>query len=432
MKRMYPVLHKNVVLILQPTGGLIGKLGAPATQVNMTAADILAHCDGTVTVAEISQMMAEQHHDTYERVLKLVSHFITDAVQKGHITLGDTPATLLGTIAGNKELWVPIDMSLDITLRCDLQCIHCYAKAGINQKGLPTDKVMSLLEKIHGIGVTKIVLTGGDPPAHPDFLEILKWSTEHFLVVDIATNGYRIDGSLVKKICDLKKGMITARVSIDGNKEMHEKIRGIKGCWDKAVQAVRVFSRHHIPVSVVMTLNSHNVNDLKDVIITAYQCGASRFSAGMTLAKGRAHKSLELTSSQKMDVSKKLKELAQQYGSDTFYISPWVGVSERDILSDTAVNCGAGYRMFAVDSSGNVNPCPAFHYALGNIFENELEDIFTSPLVDFFTTLQWPNPSLCGDCPHFHICTECHADAFVKSKGVDTCLWADQWKNVPK
>lgn len=421
-----------MVLILNPSGGLIGELGAPATQVNMTAADILAQCDGVHTVADISQAMAEQYNDKYERVLELVSQFAEAAVQKGHITLCDTPAELLGTITGNKELWVPIDMSLDITLHCDLQCNHCYADAGMNQKELPTDVVISILEKIYRMGVTKIVLTGGDPPAHPDFLKILKWSTEHFLVVDIATNGYRIDESLVKKICALKKGMITARVSIDGTKEMHEKIRGIKGCWDKAVKAVTVFSSHNIPVSVVMTLNSHNVNDLEDVVCTAHQSGASRFSAGMTLSKGRAHKNLELTPSQKVDVSKKLKALAQHYGSDTFYISPWVGVSERDVLSDTAVNCGAGYRMFAVDSSGNVNPCPAFSYSIGNIIENELEHIFTSPLVDFFTTLQWPTQSLCGDCPHFHICTECHAAAFVKSKEVDTCLWADQWRNVPK
>lgn len=434
MKNGYPVLNKDVVLLVQPSGGLIGTLGAPCQYINETAAEILELCDGAVTVEMIARILAERHDEHVERALDLVCHFLDTAVQKGHIIYSSEPINRLGTVAGNKEYYVPMDMSVDITSRCDLKCIHCYAEAGTQEEGLPTEELLKVLQKIRTSGVTKVVLTGGDPPARPDFWEILQFCAQQFLICDIATNGYRIDEEMAKKIVSMDKiGVITCRLSIDGREDTHDGIRGVRGSWRRAVKAVEVLSRHGIPVSVTMTLNSQNVDDLEDVVVTAKTRGASRFSAGMTLEKGRAcGKNLELTKTQKEEVSRRLKELAQKYSSSTFYVSTWVGVSERDAPSDQkSVNCGAGYRMYSVDCLGNVKPCPAFDYAMGNIVTNDLEDIFGSPIVDFFTKLKWPTRERCGDCENFHICTECHAAALMKSKEIDTCWWADQWKTLP-
>ena len=438
MKNVYPVLNKGIILLVQPTGGLIGEIGAPCEYVNDTAAEILELCDGTVTVEGISRILAERHDEQFERALNLVSQFLDDAVQKGHIIYSPTPTRVLGTIAGNREYWVPVDMSVDMTTLCDLKCIHCYAEAGPKERGLSTEDLLTVLKKIRVVGVIKVVLTGGDPPARPDFLEILKFCAQRFLIVDIATNGYRIDEEMAEKIAGMDKiGVITCRVSIDGKEATHDAIRGVKGSWRKVVDAVEILSRHGIPVSVTMTLNTMNVGDLEDVIIIAKNKGASRFSPGMTLEEGRARgKNLELTPTQKEDVSRRLRELAPMYSSPTFFVSTWVGISERDAPSDTeseseSVNCGAGYRMYSVDCRGNVKPCPAFKYALGNIVTNEIRNVFTSSIVEFFAQLKWPTKDRCGNCENFHICAECHAAALVKSKEVDTCWWADQWVSIP-
>ena len=438
MKNVYPVLNEHVLLMVRPKGGLIGRVGTPFTYVNDTAVDILELCDGTRTIGIISEILAKKHHEDIEKVCELVSDFLQKAAQKGHIVYSCEPAEILGILAGNRDYVVPMDMSCDITLQCDLQCIHCYAEAGSRKDALSTQKWLKGLQKIRQAGVAKIVLTGGDPPAHPDFFEILRFCAQTFLIVDIATNGYRISEEMVRKISKIKKiGIITCRLSIDGSELTHDKIRGVKGSWRRATEAVTLLSGHNIPVSVTMTLNADNVADLEEVIQTAKTCGASRFSAGMTLEKGRAcGKNLELTRTQKRDVSERLKDLAQKYASPTFYVSTWIGVSERDTPTpapsqEESINCGAGYQMFSVDYAGNVKPCPAFNYTMGNIITGELEDIFNSPLIDFFAALKWPTRKMCGDCEHFHICTECHAAAFVKSQKVRTCPWVAQWATLP-
>ena len=432
MMNMYPVLDNHVLLHIQPGGGYIGKLGAACEFLNETAVEILELCTGSHTVENISHILAERHDEQDERAQSMVSHFLNTAQKKGHITFSSEPAGMLGIIAGNKEYYTPMDLSFDITLQCDLKCIHCYAEAGSQKDIFSTEELITILGKIRAAGITKIVLTGGDPPARADFLEIVKASASQFLIVDIATNGYRIDEEMVKKIMKLDRiGIITFRLSIDGMEENHDRIRGVKGSWRKALKALRLLARHGLLVSVTMTLNSQNIHDLEDVIMTARTEGAVRFSAGMTLEKGRAcNKNLELTKEQKEEVIQELKKLKEKYASPRFYVSTWVGVSERDETSPKSVNCGAGHKMYSIDYTGNVKPCPSFGYTMGNV-ESGLDVIFKSPITQFFAQLKWPTRDMCGDCQNYHICTECHAAALVKSKTVAMCPWANQWDSLP-
>lgn len=62
-----------------------------------------------------------------------------------------------------------------------------------------------MLHKIRHAGVTKLVLTGGDPPAHPDFMKILEFCAKNFLIVDIATNGYRINDEMARTIAGMDR-----------------------------------------------------------------------------------------------------------------------------------------------------------------------------------------------------------------------------------
>ena len=434
MKNVYPVLNKNVLLIIQPEGGIVGILGAPCEYINDIAVEILELCDGKHTIATISDILAEKHDEQAKRAFELVLQFVESAVQKGHVYYASEPTEIAGTITGKKDYTVPMDVSVDITLRCDLKCIHCYSHAGSQKDVLSTQEWLEILHKIHQAGVTKLVLTGGDPPASPDFMKILQFCAKNFFIVDIATNGYRINDELARNIAEMEKiGVITSRLSIDGTKKTHDAIRGVSGSWEKAVQAVRHLSRWGIPVSVTMTLNPQNLNDVEDVIVTAKANGASRFSAGMTLKKGRAYgKNLEITASQKKEVAENLEQLAQKHSTPTFKVSTWIKLFDRDVPDKKSVNCGAGYRMYSINDKGDVKPCPSLDYYMGNLVEQSPEEIFTSPLVDFFTQLEWPTRELCGDCEHFHICTECHAAALIKSRDVEKCPWADQWVKVPK
>lgn len=103
MKNVYPVLNKNVLLMIQPKGGLIGRLGAPCDYINDTAVEILELCDGTHTLATISDILAERHDEQVQRAFKLVSQFLDAAAQKGHAYYSFEPTGISGTIAGRRD-----------------------------------------------------------------------------------------------------------------------------------------------------------------------------------------------------------------------------------------------------------------------------------------------------------------------------------------
>ncbi|MCZ7396135.1 MAG: PqqD family peptide modification chaperone [Candidatus Methanoperedens sp.] len=434
---MYPTLSEDTTLNLSPKESIIWKLDTPHCYLNPIGAEILELCDGKHNIDEISKILAQRHDDHLSKVYGLVAKFLRESEKKGHVVFHNISPESHGTILGSREYFVPVDVSLTLTQRCDLMCKHCYVNAGKNlEEVLSTVEILKILNSVYDNGTRKIVLTGGDPFVRKDFLKILKFCSQKFLVVDISTNGYNIDSKLTSEIVDISKSgccKFTASISLDGKLETHDSIRGVKGSWERAVKSAKLLSPH-IPVSFTMTLNPKNLMEIEDVIKVAKKSGVRRLKVGMTISAGRAEgKNLELTKEQKNKANAMLIELSKKYTDENFYVKPWFESFETEVtLSDERKNCGAGYNMIAIDVYGNVKICLAFEYSIGNIFKTDLKQIYMSPLIDFFYQLKCPNKEMCGECQNFHICTACHAAAFVKSKNMDNCPWAIQWEKLPE
>ena len=83
----------------------------------------------------------------------------------------------------------PLTVSFQITGKCNLNCLYCYAWPHTN-KIVPKEKVLTIIEQLIDYEVFEIIFEGGEPFMHPDFIDILKtcadWGLEQ---IGIATNG---------------------------------------------------------------------------------------------------------------------------------------------------------------------------------------------------------------------------------------------------
>ena len=436
--KKYPVLEENATLVIQPFGGFVSSYSIKGDSLNPTGAEILELCDGKHTLKDICEILAEKHEDTFTRVFSLVSTFLLETERKGYIKFCDAHGERCGIITGSKEYWVPSDISLDITLKCNLRCKHCYAEASaLREDPLSMKDYLRILKDVRDAGVLKVVFTGGEPLVQPDFFKLLRFCAERFIIVDIATNGYGMNEDIAKEIASLSgqsRALITARISIDGKPETHNYIRGKKDSWEKAVNAIKLLSNNGLLTNVSMTINPLNIDDIEYVIKIAKQSGAIRFSVGMTIAIGRAkNENFEITKEQKDFVTSKLSDLSSKYASSTFIVRPWMKASDIELISEKGpIDCGAGYRILAIDAYGNLKPCITLPYYFGNVIENGFKRLLMSPLPGFFFNLRWPTPEMCGNCENFYMCRECHAAAFSKCKMVSKCKWREQWKNLPE
>ena len=97
----------------------------------------------------------------------------------------------------------------EITRRCNLFCAHCRASSEDKQyeDELSIQECYQLIDEIIKVGKPILILTGGEPLARPDVLQIAKYGVSKGLKVVMGTNGTLISrGSRVKESSDIPPG----------------------------------------------------------------------------------------------------------------------------------------------------------------------------------------------------------------------------------
>ena len=98
------------------------------------------------------------------------------------------PESLIKSYQSSIRLSSPLVMSLIITKKCLCQCQYCFTCGGDNSSdSLSTQSILSLLEEAKKIGIANVNLTGGDPFAHKDIMEILKKMVDLGLHFNVST-----------------------------------------------------------------------------------------------------------------------------------------------------------------------------------------------------------------------------------------------------
>ena len=85
------------------------------------------------------------------------------------------------------KLKLPTRVNYEITYLCNQRCCFCYNE---EQKGLhPTlSDIKKILDKLFDSEIYNVVLTGGEPTSHPDFLKILEYMKDKGFSIGIVTN----------------------------------------------------------------------------------------------------------------------------------------------------------------------------------------------------------------------------------------------------
>jgi len=431
--KMYPLLDKNVQLHFRSDEVFIFSEASLYYRLNLTGGEILELCTGNRTVNDICTIMAVRYHSSLSKVKALVLPFIKKASEKRHIALNRYPTSRKVHVTGNKNAWIPYYVSIEITKKCPLRCAHCFAEAGTPMSNeLPITMLMQIIKNFGKAGTASVYITGGEPLSHPHFIEILYCCASVFRQVEIATSGYNLNEKIAQKIAALEN--VIVQVSLDGEKEMHNYIRGRDDAFDNAVKAISTLSNKGVLVTVAMTVNSLNMDQLERVIKIAKMRGAKRFRVGNTLSQGRA-RNLDwgLKGNQLKVFTSYLHQVTEKHSSDNFFISDWASNVEPELIGmeGERVNCGAGHLLYNVTPEGEVTPCIPINIILGNLTTSTFEEVFGSQKVNFFRNLRAPNANICSECKEFNFCQGCQAAAYLNYNSVADCKWYRQLKNFP-
>ncbi|MDI1286529.1 MAG: radical SAM protein [Reyranella sp.] len=168
------------------------------------------------------------------------------------------------------RLEVPIDFHfnaplmawLELTRTCNLRCPHCFVEGGVARAGeLSTERILRLLDEWAEMGVFSVILTGGEPTMHPDFLAILSHAHELGFTVGIATNGMPITERM---LAEIPREDVIISVSIDHLHGQGE--RKQQSDFEYVTRKLLMIKEAGFNTSIMTTTSSANVHSLQEII----------------------------------------------------------------------------------------------------------------------------------------------------------------------
>src|SRR5437016_9105416 len=165
----------------------------------------------------------------------------------------------------------PLEVSIEITRRCPLECLHCYnnlAMGDLEARGreLTKDEHFKLLDELADMGCFWLLYTGGEIFARKDFLEIYTYAKKKGFLITLFTNGTLI----TEKIADylLEFPPFAIEITLYGRtKETYEALTQIPGSYDRCQRGIRLLIDRGLPLklkTVGTSINRHEVIAMKE------------------------------------------------------------------------------------------------------------------------------------------------------------------------
>jgi MoaA/NifB/PqqE/SkfB family radical SAM enzyme len=132
---------------------------------------------------------------------------------------------------------VPLVVSMVVTNRCNYSCGYCDRWDGRGYQ-LTTSDILSMMDEMASMGTRRLIFTGGEPLIRKDIFDLMRRAVTLGFKVNLNSNG-----TLVPRYVDQLAHLDGLTISIDGDRETHDHVRG-DGAFDAAVEAVRAARQH--------------------------------------------------------------------------------------------------------------------------------------------------------------------------------------------
>ena len=156
----------------------------------------------------------------------------------------------------------PIDIAIEVTHRCNLNCVYCDRHAPMSNE-MTTDEILTIISDFYALGASSLSLDGGEPLTREDFPEIAQHINKLKMEFRLNTNGI-----LVPKRIDWIRGIKKAKISLDGTEKQHDSMRG-EGSFAKAIEGIRIAKKAGLHVELTCVLHRHNLSCVGELLALA-------------------------------------------------------------------------------------------------------------------------------------------------------------------
>ena len=335
----------------------------------------------------------------------------------------------------------------NVTRRCNLKCVHCYAQATATATAdeLSLVQGMALLDDLKAFGVPVVLFSGGEPMMHPDLLTLVEHAVGLGMRAVISTNGTLIDREMAEKL--KRFGLSYVGISLDGVEATHDRFRGERGAFAAAMEGVRNCQEAGIKVGLRFTINKNNYREVPAIFdlvedreiprVCFYHLvyagrGSRLVEAALNHAETRSVVDLIIDRTSDLFARGKPKEvLTVDNHADGPYIYLRLqreGNSRaKEVLQLLQMNEGnnSGRGIGCVSWDGQVHADQFWrHYAFGNVKEQPFSQIWTDLSNPLMAKLKEKKKYVTGRCATCRWLDTCGGNFRVRAEALTGDLWA--------
>ncbi len=307
-----------------------------------------------------------------------------------------------------KRMIYPNYIRLELTHQCNLNCIMCPSflripKAG--KKELNLEEIKKVIDELSGYRPRPYIsVSGGEPFLRQDIFDILKHLEYRGLKYKILTNAVGILHRPKERLISINPDIF--QVSLDGPEHIHDKIRQTPGAFFGTIEALRYLREHaKFKILLMCTISSVNSEYLHDIVRIAEELGIDlcfghlsfisprRFAQQKTIMKKEFgidlgdSRSTDINDLHRLDTRRLSDQIARIHGQKTginIYftqelskeqVAKYYSDTECCVFSD---KCYYPWYGVKIDPYGEVSVCKDNYFAVGNIKESSLVNLYNN------------------------------------------------------
>src|SRR4051812_442597 len=307
---------------------------------------------------------------------------------------------------------VPLQVSIEVTRRCPLECLHCYNNLPMGdldakQRELTKEEHFRVLDELVEMGCFWILYTGGEIFARKDFLEIYTYAKTKGFLITLFTNGT----IMTEEIADYLKEWppFAIEITLYGRtRETYEALTMIPGSYDRCLHGIKLLKERGLPLklkTVATSINKHEVMAMR-------QFAEEELGVDFKM-DGQINPRIDCSQSP-LAVRLTPEDLVALDMATPKAIGEYRKLAQRDLgnpsiveSEDTLYFCGGGVGGFAINAFGEIGICVISQQETFSVRNAGVRDIWQGSLAELrsrkrtrltkCTTCRIQ--SLCGMCP---------------------------------
>ncbi len=335
----------------------------------------------------------------------------------------------------------------NITKRCNLRCVHCYAHATPEktEDELTTKQGKALIDDLAQLGTPVILFSGGEPLMRPDLVELAAYAVSKGIRAVISTNGTLITK---KKAEELKSiGLSYVGISLDGTRDINDRFRGLDGAFDAAMRGIENCQEAGIKVGLRFTINKMNAGEVPRLFDLVEERGIPRICFYHLVYAGRGSELVKQDLSHEetrkvvdliMDRTRALHDAgkpAEVLTVDNHADGPYVYLRlkkedpkrAKEVLELLSMNEGnnSGRGIGCISWDGSVHADQFWrHYTFGNVRNRPFSEIWYDTSDPLMKRLKEKKKYVKGRCATCRWLDICGGNFRVRAEAVFGDVWA--------